>query len=306
MTECTAHIQPRRKVFPITLGFVFRISVIYGILQSFGCGQEAAELSPSIVVNRSFRIKNNFSQRIGHPFHTQVHVEILAGIIAGIIFVFQRITTAENVLCVRFRKSVVVGKPVPEIPAEFKLACKLLTEIKTCIPGCGDPALSAKKHPSASATSASKHRRCQIGKSGVVSIVETTQNGILVLVLHVIDHCIPFVSVFCTIPHKSVSKQAFFHSWFYHQIDDGFFFTVIKSGHLRQIGPPIKYLQLFNHLGGQVLRGHFRVGAEKLFTIYHDFFYFSAVNGYLPFRIYFNARHLFQQIFQNSTFGHFV
>ncbi len=205
-----------------------------------------------------------------------------------------------------FGKCIVVSISIPEITAELQFVGKLLAEIKTCISGCGDSASSAKEHPSTSTTSTSKHRRCQIGKSGIVGVVKTTQNSILVLVLHIIDHRIPFVPVFCAVSHKGVTKQTFFHPGFYHQVDDGLFFSVIKSGHLRHICSPVKDLQLFDHFGGQILRGHFRVSAEKLFTVYHDFFYFTAVNGYLPFRIYFNPRHLFQQILENSTFGHLV
>ena len=97
-----------------------------------------------------------------------------------------------------------------------------------------------------------------------------------------------------------------FHPGLYGQIDHGFFFPVIKSGHPCHITQAVEHLYLLNHFGWQVFRGYLRVVGEELFPVDQDFLDLFSVDGDFSFTVHFHAGHLFQQVFQYGTFCRFI
>ena len=124
--------------------------------------------------------------------------------------------------------------------------------------------------------------------------------------MHIVYHCIGFISILTSISSKCISKHTLFHAWSYCKVYDSFFIAIIKPCHHRHICSPFQHLQFVYHFGRQVLRRYFWIVAKKLLTIYQYFFNFSTVHGNLTIFVNFNARHFLQQVFNHSTLGYFV
>jgi hypothetical protein len=118
-SELAAGVQTGTDVFPVSLGEIFRISAIDGIVV-FATGEEVAGFGAAVVVYSRIGSKNDSGERVGVPFQTKIHIEILAFVVGGIVFVFERVAAAQQVLGMGFRYDIVVGRTVARISAEFE------------------------------------------------------------------------------------------------------------------------------------------------------------------------------------------
>ena len=118
----------------------------------------------------------------------------------------------------------------------------------------------------------------------------------------VVDVGIAFVSVFGSVSSDQIAHPS--AVLFQSQVQDGCFVSVLDAGHSLFITLFLVSLQFFDGIGRQVLHRHFRIVAEELFSVDHDFLDFLTVEGDFPVLVYLYARQLFDQFFEHIARCH--
>ena len=182
------------------------------------------------------------------------------------------------------------------VTSQCQFFAKLFAEVHADVSGSHDTVSgSSTSHTSAPSSSHSgEHVGGNIRESHIIRIVQTSHQCELIVVNETIDHKVPFISVLTAISGKSISEPSLFHSRLDGQVDNGFFLSVVKSGHPCHVAQTVQYLHFLNHFRGKIFRSDFRVIREELFPVDQDFLDLFPVDSNLSFTVHFHTWHLFQ------------
>ena len=223
--------------------------------------------------------EEELGQRVGTPFEAGIE----AVVIAYRVVTYMRISkgsavAGEESLGAAGAFRVVIGVGITGISPDSQLGAELFAEVGAHVPGGCDAVARRAASPS---THTGEHGRSHVGEAHVVGIVQSAGDGELVVADEAVHHGVGFVTVLAAVAGVGIAEPATLHAGFDGEIQDGFFFSIVETGHLGHVGLLVKYLDLINHLSGEVLASYFGVVGKELFAVHHDLGYFLAIDGNL-------------------------
>ena len=191
------------------------------------------------------------------------------------------------------RARVAVAVAVHDVAAHTEVLVFLAADVKV------DTGILRRSHTAVAAETLETSRGA-IAESQVIGIVSSAQDGKLVAIAEVVDHHVAGIAVVGAVARINRAEPSVVHTFLDGEVDDRLVLAVVHTRQAGQVTLAVDDLQLVDHIGGNVFRGHCGVVAEKLLAVDENLAHLLAVGGDFAVTAHLNARQTLEQVLDHG------